>query len=351
MATYKVIQDIEAEDKLVGPLSLRQFIYAIIVILLCVASWYLAHVAIWLPIPLLPFIVLFGLLAAPFMQDQPSEIWLLAKIRFILKPRLRIWDQDGLQELVTVTAPKNVERHLTDNLSQTEVKSRLQALANTIDSRGWAVKNVDLGALAQPMYATGNSDRLIDTSSMAVQAPGYEVSFENDILDERNNPTAQALDKMIAQSSAQHRTTLVNQMKQAADPSSQATPANQPPSGYWFANNPAPALAQPYPPASSDDTGMDEATFLNKLHQEQNRPDPMHSRLKVIEPLSAKKKHSSKAKHAKAEAKPAPEPRKPTTDPVIIELARRDDLMLDTVSRVARAEKHGLDDEVVIKLH
>ena len=28
MATYKVIQDIEAEDKLVGPLTLRQFIYA-----------------------------------------------------------------------------------------------------------------------------------------------------------------------------------------------------------------------------------------------------------------------------------------------------------------------------------
>ena len=28
MATYKVIQDIEAEDKLVGPLTLKQFIYA-----------------------------------------------------------------------------------------------------------------------------------------------------------------------------------------------------------------------------------------------------------------------------------------------------------------------------------
>ena len=33
MATYKVIQDIEAEDKLVGPFSLRQFIYACIAVL------------------------------------------------------------------------------------------------------------------------------------------------------------------------------------------------------------------------------------------------------------------------------------------------------------------------------
>ena len=30
MSTYKVLQDIEAEDKLIGPLTLRQFIYALV---------------------------------------------------------------------------------------------------------------------------------------------------------------------------------------------------------------------------------------------------------------------------------------------------------------------------------
>ena len=39
MATYKVIQDIEAEDKLLGPLTLRQFIYAAV-----------AGVSIWLSV-------------------------------------------------------------------------------------------------------------------------------------------------------------------------------------------------------------------------------------------------------------------------------------------------------------
>ena len=29
MATYKVLQDIEAEDKLIGPLTLKQFVFAI----------------------------------------------------------------------------------------------------------------------------------------------------------------------------------------------------------------------------------------------------------------------------------------------------------------------------------
>jgi hypothetical protein len=32
MATYKVLQDIEAEDKLLGPLTLKQFIFAAVAI-------------------------------------------------------------------------------------------------------------------------------------------------------------------------------------------------------------------------------------------------------------------------------------------------------------------------------
>ncbi len=124
VSTYKVIQDIEAEDKLLGPLTLRQFVYAAIVIVsgfigfkLAIAHWYLA-------LPLLPHTIFFAVLAAPFGHDQSNEVWLLAKIRFFLKPRRRIWDQSGLKDLVTITVPKKIERHLTNGLGQDEVKSR-----------------------------------------------------------------------------------------------------------------------------------------------------------------------------------------------------------------------------------
>ena len=69
--------------------------------------------------------IFFGALAAPIGKDQPTEVWLLARIRFFLKPRQRLWNQDGMSQLVTVTAPKKEERVLTDGLSQTEVRSRL----------------------------------------------------------------------------------------------------------------------------------------------------------------------------------------------------------------------------------
>src|SRR6478609_6089041 len=116
MATYKVIQDIEAEDKLVGPLSLRQFVYAIVTLACLFLGFKLATVQWFLAFPFIPPAVLFGFLAAPFGHDQPSEVWLLAKIRFSLKPRKRIWDQTGVQELVTITAPKTLEHNLTNGL-------------------------------------------------------------------------------------------------------------------------------------------------------------------------------------------------------------------------------------------
>ena len=145
MATYKVIQDIEAEDKLIGWMSPRQTIYAaIVVVSLGIGFVLVTKAAWWLAIPLIPHTLLFTVLAGPFGGDQPTELWLLAKIQFALKPRKRIWNQSGISEMVTITVPKKIEKHLTDGLSQTEVKSRLKALATTIDSRGWAVKNINI---------------------------------------------------------------------------------------------------------------------------------------------------------------------------------------------------------------
>ena len=39
MATYKVPQDVEADDKLIGPFSFRQFIYLIVVALAGAMAW------------------------------------------------------------------------------------------------------------------------------------------------------------------------------------------------------------------------------------------------------------------------------------------------------------------------
>ena len=350
MATYKVIQDIEAEDKLLGPLTLRQFIYAAIVIVMGFIAFKLATVNYLLIIPFVLPMGFFGLLAAPFGHDQSSEVWLLAKIRFLLKPRKRIWNQSGLQELVTITVPKKLEQHLTDGLSAIEVKSRLQALANTIDSRGWAVKNVNVNLFSQPSYLTtgdSNSDRLLDASSMPQEVPAYEVYAADDILDEANNPTAQHLKSMVDRSDQAHHQAVLTNLQTGAKPDGDQVPAD-----YWFMHQTDPANIQPgyatftAPPTvlpgmqtstenQSTDRGESEQALLQKIHSNKDKPNAGYGHTKVLDPKAHEKKQAQKANN-KAN---------------IDRLARDNNLNVDTIAREAeRSKQQPPDNEVVINL-
>lgn len=336
MATYKVIQDIEADDKLIGWMSPRQAIYAAIVVVSAFMCFMFAtRGAWWLALPMLPHMILFTVLAGPFVHDQPSEVWLLAKIQFFLKPRRRIWNQSGILDLVTITVPKKIEHNLTDGLSQTEVKSRLQVLANTIDSRGWAVKNINVNLFAQPNFAGTSSDRLIDTNSLPQEVPGYEIAAQDDMLDEHSNPRAQQMDQLINQSAQAHRQQIMQQMQH---------PAVQSQNDQWFTGQPAQQSPQPVvttqgnssyvtqSPGPSDD---DQQQLIDKLHSQKEQNKARSGRSRVIEPLSAK---------------PRPVAPKPQTNPEVLQLANNDDLNIATIARQANKTSQTGDNEVVISL-
>ena len=253
MATYKVLQDIEAEDKLILWLTPRQSIYAAIVIVSMVLAFVMAKVSILLVIPWVFPIVAFGFLAAPLGRDQPNDIWLAAQIRFYIKNRKRIWDQSGMQELVHITAPKKAEKFYTDGLSQTEVKSRLRALAGTIDSRGWAVKNVTVNLSAGPGYMNDQGDdRLVAFNELPQEVPVIEVSAADDILDPMSNMIAQRFDTEIKKQEIEHREHLRSIMQQAAPPKQQT---GQPADDYYFLRDQQ--VTSPIDPA----TGGQLATF------------------------------------------------------------------------------------------
>ena len=361
MSTYKVIQDIEAEDKLLGPLTLRQFIYAAIVVVMGFIVFKLAAAKWFLALPFLPPILFFGMLAAPFGHDQSNEVWLLAKIRFALKPRRRIWDQSGPKELVTITAPKRVEKHLTNGLDPSEVRSRLSALANTIDSRGWAVKNVDINLFSQPSYVLGtaDTDRLIDPSTIPEETPDYDTSGFNDMLDDRN-PTAQLLDQMMSSSAQLHRKEVVQHLQQG-NVTAQQTSAQ--PTNYWFMHQAEPRLSsagaraddQSAPigrhPLSADDA--DASTQLRIKHANEELE---YQHMKIIQPLSAQPNNTQIGAgqptngHAIKTVPPASPTVPPAANPVIQNLASSNDLSVATIARQAKKAAESPDDEVVVSL-
>lgn len=349
MATYKVLQDIEAEDKFIGPLTLKQFILAAVCIVSIYISFLLLTKGVWvLVFPLVPVIIVSGFLAFPWGRDQPTEVWLFAKIRFMFKPRKRIWDQTGMQELVRITVPKKIEEHLSDGLSQTEVKSRLKALADTIDTRGWAIKGVDGATAAQ--LVNQSSDRLVAASSLPQTSPTVDMPGVSDIFE---NPQADAIASQIASSSQRHLSDVVENMRQPRQ-NSQAPPAD-----FWFMNQPDPASGgmasfgtTPATPLV-DDPGLpqyarkpapsdpNESQILSTLHAQKSRNHDSFRNHKSLTPLGASQP-----------VNPGAYPVTAAPDPATIELARNNDRNIESIAREgARNRPSQDDDEVIVSLH
>lgn len=396
MATYKVLQDIEAEDKLVGPLSLRQFIYAMAsAVSLYICFLGLSKGAAFLVVLFLPVGLIGGFFAFPWKGEQPTEIWALARLRFMIKPRVRIWNQSGIKEIVTVTAPKNIDdgKPKTRNLSQTEVRSRLKALADTIDSRGWATRNVNFRYYSNAQ--NGTEDRLVNASDLKPGSiPLDAFSPANDMLDGRSQ-IAQIIDQKLNQGMA-------NQRQQAQAYAAGFAAANQQPiqrpmqqPALQPSYNPVQQLQQPTAPAptlqpvsqSVQQPVASPQALSIQAQPTQNNPAPTapaigapQSMPQLPVPVATPIAATSSAPTADswftsdvmATAAPRPiamqstnattvppiatAPATPTepvtrpTDPAILKLANNNDLNVATIARQAQKEVKRHDGEVEVSL-
>jgi hypothetical protein len=319
MAVYKVPQDVEADDKLIGPFSFRQFIYLIIVALAIAIGWGLSQLFAPLAIIVLPVIVFFGALALPLRKDQPMEIYLAALVSYHLKPRKRLWQPDGIQSLVEITAPKLIEVQRSKDLSQTEAQQRLSYLANIVDTGGWAVRGVD-----EPMVNTPMRNDVY-----------FAAQQTEDILDSSGN-VAQSFETMIGQADAKRHQDMIDRMKQPVPPAPAAPPAPNP-----YATLPTVPVT---PPVQPTDPHLTFNPYPSAIHQT------------VINPLGQQPAPAPAA----AAPQPAPVQSPPITtsetptSPGIINLANNPDLSIETIAREAQRihqqENQLPEEEVVISL-
>lgn len=262
MAQYKVIQDIEAEDKLLGPLTLKQFIYAAITITLGFIAYKLAgslHSGLVF-LFFIPEMLFFGLLAIPFGIDQPNEVWLLAKIRFFLKPQIRKWNQDGIGSLVTINAPKKIDKNLTKNFSSIEAKGRLESLAKILDSGGGVNSTIGSNSFSSSILTPVNDDRLVNLSTISNGQPGVNIVDQDDIFDE-NNLNARHISGIVDENEKKLRNyqwDLVNRVDGVTTSSDPTTITSSKPKNYLL-NSPE---EHAFRPIESKINTLDPATQL-----------------------------------------------------------------------------------------
>ncbi len=318
MAVYKVPQDVEADDKLIGPFSFRQFIYLIIVVMAGALAWALGTIFIGLAIIPLPVVLLFGALALPLRKDQPMEIYLAAMVSFYLKPRKRMWDPEGVESRIEITEPKVVEVRRTKDITQADAEQRFSYLANLVDTGGWAIRGT-IGAPNSPM----NTDVY------------FEAQGTEDVLD-TNNAVSQSFDTMMEKQTEkikeEARARMMHPQPEPQPQVQQTTP------------QPAQSVAPPYT---------------------QQTPDPVieynpypNFQQSVIQPLNDPS-HAYQASQQPVADEPGPAPISTTTSdkqvsPDIMNLANNSDLSIETIAheahRIHEKEEHDLTEEVVISL-
>ena len=141
MARYKVPQDVEADDKLIGPFGFRQFVYLLITGALIAIGVGLFQIFPFLIIIVVPPILFFAALALPLKKDQPMETYLAAVASYYLKPKNRRWIPGQKDFTIEISAPKMVDDSRARDITSEEATHRLSFLADIVDTEGYAIKS------------------------------------------------------------------------------------------------------------------------------------------------------------------------------------------------------------------
>ena len=384
MAQYKVPQDVEAEDKLLGPVTFRQFIYLMIIgglIGVGVLFWQIFPPLI---IVLVPPILLLGALALPLKKDQPMETYLSAVVSFYLKPHTRTWEPGEPESTIIITAPKQTEEKRTKDIDQDEAMHRLSFLADIIDTEGYAIKGATPNsAVREDVYAEANDtldmfdDPTASNNSIGQTLQNDASTRRNDAINQmraaiENNSRMSAHNGQQIQSAYQNPQQPQEPQPAPAVPQAQtATPTQEVASQYQSAPS-----AMPQPPALPDnpvaesvvatapeseavtteeDPLSDDAVKANDAII---KPDSMVEEMeaeeaeRAAEEAKKRKAEEEEKKKAEEEAKAAEEEAEPEEpDPGILDLANNNDFSIETIAKQAKRIKEKKDDEVYISLH
>ena len=133
---YQVPQFIEVEDKIFGPLTLKQFIYLAGGAGLSLAIFIFIHPLILSLLPIIVVLVFSGALAFYKVNNKPFVNFLEASFEYMIHPKLYIWQQE--QKTIEQAPNKKIQAQVAvdtpfiPRLSD----SKLKDMTWTLDTKG-----------------------------------------------------------------------------------------------------------------------------------------------------------------------------------------------------------------------
>lgn len=134
---FVVPQFIDVEDKIIGPITTRQFIMGVVVLLLLFLAYRLADITLFILEAVL-LVGLYVLVAFIKVNGRPSYYFFLNMVRSIKRPQLRVWDKEPF---IFVPAAVKTEPSAEEGASapvrrKQLAEGRLSSLALLVDTGG-----------------------------------------------------------------------------------------------------------------------------------------------------------------------------------------------------------------------
>ena len=137
MRQFIVPQFIKVEDKILGPITIRQFIIIVVGVVIDFVCLKLADFGffVFLTLIITALVFLFGFLK---INGSPFHNFLLHVIETFKKPRLRVWNRNVTDREFYLSQQKKVNKESEENVQiKKEVsKSRLAELSLVVDTHG-----------------------------------------------------------------------------------------------------------------------------------------------------------------------------------------------------------------------
>ena len=89
---YQVPQFIDIEDRIIGPLTLKQFMYLLGAAAVALVGWFFLYIPLFILFAV-PIIAVFTAMAFVKINGRPLPTILMNAINYYLKPRLYLWRQ------------------------------------------------------------------------------------------------------------------------------------------------------------------------------------------------------------------------------------------------------------------
>jgi hypothetical protein len=151
---YAVPQFIEVEDKVIGPLTTKQFLYLVAGGVFLLVVWSLADISLFVIIALLTagIVIPFAFVK---INGRPFEIFVTAAFNYFTKPKLRLWIKDykTIHTQASDIAKRRVkmpEGQMQEAGGKKTNRSNIQQLSQILDMGSAAYQTESAEAVKKP---------------------------------------------------------------------------------------------------------------------------------------------------------------------------------------------------------